>query len=228
MQKKQFVLRVLVGVLALTLLNISAFGVMKGNDSEGAFDTPDAPGAESVFSATVSVSMKQNIVQGACYFMQSYSDSLLFLDKIEQSELTGADYSEMQKRLTGAIEKMEKARSTYSNLKEMADVTPYNLGMIYELWFFDYQSLQAKNTLNSVIFLEVQNYLRKGDVRGVYAKMRLNTIGLLNLLNKIKNDVDAGKLPALSYIWKLNQSYSEAMLFGQYVAEVFCTISGKD
>jgi len=171
-------------------------------------------------------SIKSYIIEGAGYFLSSYSDTLLFLNKIEMSELIGVDYKELRAILYRAIENMEKARDAYSNLKQMADNTPYNQAMIDQLLSFDYAGFQNEKVLNNTIFKTVESYLSKGDVRGFFTLLLSNSEQILNKLYTIKAWVDTDTFPGLSTLWRVNQVFSETMFFGQYGAEVFYEITG--
>jgi hypothetical protein len=44
---------------------------------------------------------------------------------------------------------------------------------------------------------------------------------IIEQLQAVKTSMDAGTLPGISLLWRMNQAYSESLLTGQYIAEVF-------
>ncbi len=89
---------------------------------------------------------------------------------------------------------------------------------------FDYEKFQEERGLIPLIFNDVKGYLQYGDIRGVYDRELSGVLDILTLLEKIKEAIDANRLPAMNDLWRLNQKYGEALYFGQYVAEVFANI----
>jgi len=45
-----------------------------------------------------------------------------------------------------------------------------------------------------------------------------------DLLNKLKYSNDTSTIPDIPNIWKVNESTSETLVFGQYVARIFSAI----
>jgi hypothetical protein len=160
------------------------------------------------------------IVEGAGYFLDSHSSMQAFLNRVEMSDVKGVDYNELREILYNAIENMEKAREAYYNLKLKADNTPYKQVMIDKLLEFNYEGFKESNGLIPFIFERVKNYLSKGDVRGIYAEFVSNTEKILEKLYEIKISVDSDQFPDISNLWRINQVYSEYLLYGQYTSEV--------
>ena len=168
--------------------------------------------------------IRKYIIEGAGYFLKSNSNMQLFLNKIELSELNGMDYSELQNTINSAVENMENAKETYSNLISITKITPYNPSVIEKLQLFDYPGFQEENKLNSEIFKQVEAFLSIGDVTGLYIKFKLDIDSIIVLLYNIKSSVDNEKFPEISSLWLINQKYSELMLLGQYGSQVFFEI----
>ncbi|MCU0288919.1 MAG: hypothetical protein MUF15_21305 [Acidobacteria bacterium] len=216
---KQFsfaVLKVLTGVLVFCILQINGFSRLIGNGTSAAFDESGQTVIESY------------IIEGAGYFLKSQSDTLLLLNKIELSDLNGANFTELQQLVNNSITAMENATAKYSILIQTTDNTPYRSSIIDRLPSFDYNSFQEARGLNSVIFNQTLNYLANGDIRGFYRKLLSDTQDILDKLFFIKSNIDAGTIPPTSYLWRLNQSYANTFLFGQYAAEIFYDITGKN
>lgn len=214
-KKNQNVARILIAITAVIILSTNIYPRMIANDGECAYD-----GGKSY-------SIKSNIVAGAGYFLNSYSDALLLLNRVELADVNGIDYPELRETLYRAIENMEKAKDAYTLLTETAENTPYNRVFIDQLLLFDYAGLQKENALNSAVFTDVQALLAKGDVTGVFSRILAGTGTVLDTLYTVKDRVDAGKFPAVSDLWRLNAAYGETMMFGQSAAEVFASVKGS-
>jgi hypothetical protein len=204
---------------ALCVLSITAYALIYGNETDGGFGGGGfKTGASSI---------RTGVIEGAGYFLSSYSDILAFLNKIELAELKGIDYAELQKIIAGAVENMTNAKNTYLTLTQTADVTPYNLEVIEKLIAFDYGAFRREKQLNRVVFSQVESFLARGDIRGVYHRFLSIAEELLVRLNTIKADVDAGRFPFSEALWELNQDAAQALLFGQYTTEVFCRAAAQ-
>ena len=210
----------------LLLVTTSGMALVMGNDSDTSFfieemelkvlTTPD--------TSIPPLSLREYLINGAGYYLDSYSDALAFLKKVEMAELTGIEFSEMQALLNSALGNMEEANSNYTNLSIKAEYSTYNDAVVDELKKFPYEKFRKKHGLYKSTFNELVTFLRSGDVRGAYAKMQQNAEKLLTTIKDIKNTVDSSQFPDVPSLWRLNQSYSESMLFGQYMAGIFSKI----
>jgi len=167
-------------------------------------------------------------MEAAAYFLRSQSNFFSFLDKTELSDLEGIDYSTLRSIIHNAISNTENAKTKYTELVLVSGQTLYDPVIIDRLIHFDYISFQEMNGLNTPLFTETKNYLSAGDVNGVYSRLLAETQKILEKLLIIDASLDNETLPALTDCWRLTQSYSETLLFGQYVAEVFYEITGKN
>ncbi|MDQ1349941.1 MAG: hypothetical protein QG657_242, partial [Acidobacteriota bacterium] len=190
-QHKQFIVRVLIVTIALSLVYTNLYSRILGNkggcpyESETCEIVPvggDFAGA----AGTVTSSINTLIIEGAGSFLNSQAAALLFLNKIEMSEVTGLNYNDLRESLYRAIENMEMARNSYMNLTELAIATPYKLAVIKRLITFDYEGYQTRNGLNGDTFRKVEQYLGKGDVNGLFTEMLLGTKNLLDMLYALK------------------------------------------
>ena len=219
-QKKHLGLKMFFCVFFIFVINMNIYSYVIANRGDCAFSEGGGEG----ISIVKDISIKLYIIEGAGYFLNSYSDMHLFLNKVEMSELNGIDYKELRDILFRAIENMEKVKVAYYNLKQKADNTPYNQSVIDNLLSFDYQGFQKERGLNKQIFRDVKYYLSKGDVRGFFTILLSNTEQILSKLYTVKESVDAEKFPEISTLWRINQDYSGTMLFGQYASEIFQTV----
>jgi hypothetical protein len=218
-KKDQSITKVFIFVFIVFVFYVGVFPIVKANDSDGGFDPPDGEKSNS--------GIRRYVIEGAAYFLNAYSQITLFLNKIELSEIQGTDYNELQEIINRAAADMNAAKETYTTLKQIADITPYNQDVIAALADFDYQDFMEKNNLDGYVFEKVKNYLKKGDIRGIYDQSLLDTVEILNYLTTINTAVDAGKFPVLSDLWNLNQICSQSLLLGQYTSMIFHEILNK-
>ncbi len=181
-----------------------------------------APGCTSTLTLQVTApTLKTYIIESAGYFLNSHSSYQAFLNRIEMSETNGIDAGEFEDTIYSAIENMEKAKAAYANLKTVSEKTPYNQEMIDHLMIFDYDGFRVKYGLVEPIFEKVKTFLGKGDITGLDEAALANMDTILSKLYEIKSSVDKGLVPEIALLWRANQAYAEAQLFGQYVSEVF-------
>lgn len=214
--------RVLLGLAALVLFTLNGWTLVYLNGSVWTFEF----GEEEIAGAGDGT-LNDYVIEGAGYFLKANSDFMLFLEKAEMSELNGVDFNGLQVNLDNAILNMVSARDVYIQLKQKADITPYNPVVIDELAKFNYDVFRKKQGLNASIFEQVRGYLENGEVREVYGKIIADTEEILAIANAVKAKIDIGEFPELSSLWNLGQACSNSLLFGQYVARVFYEINVK-
>ncbi len=207
------VARILLAVFVLFFVHVNAFALIYGNESQKGFENPGGKSSGPT--------LETYVLQGAGYFLASYSDILQVLNKVELAQMNGIDYLELQKLAAHASDNIQGQINAYLNLTQLADATPYDQAVIDQLTGFDYAAFQQEKGLNIVIFTEVQCYLSKGDIRSLYHRFLAAGETLQAQLNVIKADIDAGRFPQPSDLWNLDQNAAQSLLFGQYTAEVF-------
>ncbi len=212
---KKSILKVFLGIFILGFFHWQGIARFIFNKSEMGYEEPGRTG------------IHQYVIEAAGGFLKSQSDFLLFLNQIEMEEINGIDFAELQQIINNAVAYMENARAKYKGLTQLAGITPYDQPTIPVLMGFDYTSFQGNKGLNSVIYNQVETYLSRGDVRGLYHRLLTDTQSILDQLTVIKSAVDAQAIPKNSDLWLVNKSYCEALLFGQYAAEIFYDIAGK-
>jgi hypothetical protein len=171
------------------------------------------------------MTIAQHVVEGGGYFLKSHSDILRFLGKIEISELHGVDFNQLQELINSAVTNMENAKYAYIALTQLANVTPYNEEIIRALAAFKYSKFRKLHSLDSFIFRRVRNYLKSGDVRGIYNRMLEDTERILDILYDIQQSIDASEVPEATYLWKLNHECFMSLVFDQYTSMVFYEIA---
>jgi hypothetical protein len=207
--------KIAVGTIFVMIIGVYSQALIMGNRGEIVY--PPDPGFKSV-------SIDSYIIEGAARFLAAYSNTLTLLNRVELSGVSGVDYKELGILVNSAISNMEKAKAAYGNLKQQAEATSYNREIIDILAVFDYTRFRESKGLNPVIFDRIQNYLVKGDVNGVWGFLYDKTETLLKKMYDVKSSVDTARFPGIENLWRLNQEFSETILFGQYAAEIFFEI----
>jgi hypothetical protein len=213
-QRKRIPLHIALLVICLLVCSGQGIGVIKGTGSSVAFES----------NLLKSSSVNQFVVEGASYFLKSHSSYLALLQQIEISEIEYIPLGILNETADTAISKMQDTISAYAQLKAWADVTPYNEDVVSSLKLFNYMEFQREHNLSPAIFWKVREYLKNGDVRGIYDKMLEDSNSILKSLAGIGVDLTVGKIPSNISLWSLNQFYLECLMFDQYVSMVFYAI----
>jgi hypothetical protein len=214
------ILRILLLITSLMMFTTNSFSWWWCNNSDSAYG---GDGGECLNTSTSLID--QYIVEGAGYFLDSYSYTLQFMRKVELAGSRELNYPDLNQLLDSALLSMQNARDTYKLLKETADITPYNPVVIEALNNFDYDRYCEENGLNDEIFNRVKSYLVKGQVTGIYGKLLADMETMIVLMRSIKINIDNNLFPPVKAVRKLNQTYSTSLLFGQYVAAVFADLN---
>ncbi len=170
-------------------------------------------------------SLDNYVIDGAGYFLEAYSNTLLLMKKIEWSNKEGLKTDELKLLVSHALKNMEAAREAYGNLARAADNTSYNPAIIEKLKNFDYDAFQKANGLNPTIFALVKAYLGNGEIRKLYYDFSSAVEEITGLLKQVKDQFEIGNFTPVKEIWKLNGLFSESLLFGQYVSQVLYGVS---
>ena len=179
----------------------------------------NAPGCTcEMITATSDLSIY--IVESAGYFFHSHSAFQAFLNRVELAEIKGINNQELKNILYSSIDNMEKAKGAYSNFITTSEKIPLNQVLIDQLARFDYANFRVKFGLLESPFEKVRIFLCKGDINGLDSAVLGNMNNILKQLYIIKSCVDKEEMPNISILWRLNQSFFEAQLFGQYMSEI--------
>ena len=171
-------------------------------------------------------SLDNYVIDGAGYFLEAYSNTLLLMKKIEWIGKEGLNTDEVKLLLEKALENIESAREAYDNLNRASDNTSYNPEFIEKLKKFDYDAFQKENGLNPAVFSPVKAYLVNGDIRKLFYDFSLTIGEITGLLKQVKEQINAGNFTPIKEIWKLNGLFSKSLLLGQYVSQVLYSIQG--
>jgi hypothetical protein len=165
--------------------------------------------------------LEDYVIEGAAYFLDSYSN---FLKLLKQAELGKWNPVESEKAVEAAIINMQYAVNEYKVLNQKMESHQYDQKSIDDLKKFDYNTLQKKHRLIGPIFHNVRDYLRDGKIREVYKRMLYDCKDILDALKVMQGKLKQNMFPGKTTMWDFNQSYSQALLFGEYAARVFIEI----
>lgn len=207
--------KVCLGVAVILLFTMQASALWYLNDWEIIY------GDYGTYESTNSTSLRGYVVEGGGHFLKSYSDYLLFLNKLEVAELNDLDYTELQAILNNAIENMEHARAQHLELRKNAAWMPYSEWAIDALNHFNYDEYQKKYDLIKPVFNQVKSYLENGLLLELQNQSITQIDKILVLAYQVKVQVDAGQFPDLITTYNLSEAYSQSLSFGQYAARVF-------
>jgi len=222
--KKFLFLTLITGCLSV----ITVMGIVSGNDSCGIFEplgcnTGGNGGSETGNTSytQADITLGRLITEGAANFTLSYSYTMRVSNLIELSELEGLNDVELRECLYSAIKHMELSAYNYYVLVQVSTPLKYKEDVKSKLEKMEYLELKDRKGIHSCVFDSVVSYLSVGDVKGVYQKFYNDSSNILGILYDIKKNVDNNLFPEIESIWRLNQGYSESLLFGQFVTEVF-------
>ncbi len=213
--KKNIMSKAFMGIFVFGFFVVNTFPYFIANGSGSGFQSPG------------NTDIHTGIMEAAGFFLESHANFLLLLQKIEVAELYGTDYIELQQLIDNAVFHMENAWAKYSALSLSAHRTPYNPVIISQLMNFNYLSFRASTGLESVIAEDVGSYLTRGDIRGVYLRLMVDSQQILGRLIAIKSSLLVETFPAIPDLWQINQDFYRVLFFGQYTARIFFEITGK-
>ncbi|MGE5344109.1 MAG: hypothetical protein ACM3SY_21800 [Candidatus Omnitrophota bacterium] len=218
--KKSTIKIIIMAVILLCLLQVNSYSLFIVNAGEKCFEE------QTVLQFTESSnSMESDIVNGAGYFLKSYSDTLLALNLVETSTPGSLDTNGFRVLLKNAMGNMMNAVANYRHLEASANATPYKPVMIQRLQNFDYMGLCAAKGLNESIMRKVASFLSSGDVRGVFENTLAQSQTILKLQQSIYYLQGTSIFQNVELLWRLNNKLAESVLFGQYCAQVFNAIN---
>jgi len=151
------------------------------------------------------------IADGACSYMDSYSCFLAYLKEYE------AGNSDQKNALFKAYENIIAADDIYIKIIEVSATYSYKETAIDRLKNFDYDTYGKTFDLNPRVFAQVRRLLAKGDVRGLFQEIEKRFRTLAGYLVTSRTEI----IPEKTDLWRINQTYAETLLFGQYAAEIF-------
>lgn len=164
------------------------------------------------------------IVNSASNLLQSASEAFLFMNEVEIAGQSGPNINAALQRIDLAAAKVAQALSDVMNIIAIDREIGYDAQRTSSLKAFDYIGFARANGLNQEIMAQVTVYLAKGNILGFHQQHGRNLVALLNILNRIKDDLNAGKLSENKVLWSLLHQYNATMMFANYASLVFYTI----
>jgi hypothetical protein len=211
------IVKMLIASLIVLLVNINVYARVFNNGAGGGFKEDGEKSASKEGEGTI----EDFLIVGGGYYLNACSDIQKFLNMYEMQNENGIDYSEWQKVINSALANMNNAVDTYDRLIKKAEVTPYNETVIGWLMAFDYTGFMKKNGLNSVVFQQVAEFLKRGDITGLFGRVYSDLTEINEILSAIKEDVYISTIPEISMIWQINESCATLSLLGSYTSRVF-------
>ncbi len=215
----KFKLKILIGIVCIAMA-IHGFSLICGNGAGTAY-TNDGSEADSKNSGNT---INLLIEDAAAHFMLSKSDILYFSNLYEMAD-SGIDFNQWRESIDNAIYNLEKSQKFYSNIIQTAEATPYNMPVLEKLANFNYLAFVSSNNLNTSIMQQVESFLSRGDITGMFKEISDKLKAVDAVLRAIDNEVTIDTIPGVESVWRLNNEVSEFMLFGEYVAMVFYEIN---
>jgi hypothetical protein len=222
-KRKQLIFKVLILCMTIFLFKSDAFSVILTNRGGDAYED-DGGGKSNCMDIKENSIIEDYIEEGGGYFLNTYSNIMSISNRIETANLQGIDYEELKKILDIALINIKNARTTYALLIQTALNTPYYQEVISKLENFHYHSFMTDRSLNSVIFMEVEGYLKNGNITGTFIRIHSSFLKIEELLLLIKDELSLNKMPELSKIWEVNEEASRTLIFGQYITRIFYAI----
>lgn len=213
-------------IFFVAIVNGLVFGWIAHNQSEcnfvGECTTQTCQGSTNTAGSTP---IKFYIVEGGSYLYKANSKILQFFGLVEAGEIYGIDYDELKNVVGLAIQNQELAVDSYTTLISVAEGKSYNPEKTDQLKKFYYESYKRKNSLNGDVFDKVKNYLSNGDILGSYRETYYESLLTLHTLYSIYQTIESRQLPEYRVLWRLNQRLLQALLFGQYCAEIHMNLN---
>jgi hypothetical protein len=222
--KSYIIFKIAVVLLFSIFFSVQGFALIEGNGSGGAYG--DSANGDSTGKRLADAYNIENIViEVAGYSLKAKASLNKMLYIVETQGVAVLSGDEFAFELDNTIQAMKEAVSTYYSLIRVAEVTPYNPVVIKKLQNFDYYGYYWRNDLNYSIFRVVSNYLRIGNVTGIYRRSKEKMQNILDLLVFFRDELGEERQVKMSDLRKVNEKMSEEAIFGSYIAGVFEAIN---
>jgi hypothetical protein len=164
------------------------------------------------------------IIGGTSLLLQSNSYAFLLLNEVEIAEINGFDHYYALDLTTTALRKLQKAKARYLEVVGIRKNATYSDDFNQKYNAFDYERFALENNLNQEIMAEVAFFLKRSDIKGVFARAVEKIDDILYTLREIKTIISEGRQPDIQLFWTLLQRYNTLGLFGNYATIMFNTI----
>ncbi len=211
------IVKFLIGILIVFLVTINVSPRVWNNGAGGGYEENEENGVSK--ESTI----EDYLIAGGGYYLNScrYINKFLYLYEMQNGNGISIDYNEWEQVIDNALANMTHAVETYDRLIKKAEVTPYNETVIAWLMAFDYTGYMNDNGLNSVVFQCLAEFLKRGDITGLFKFIYSGLTDITEMLGSIKEDVSMNKLPEISIVHELNESCATLSLLGSYTSRVF-------
>jgi len=223
MKHKHQIFMVLMVIFTAILFVLNAYPFINHNGAGGGYEGSGEGGSPGI-QAVENQSIEYYIMAAGTYYLESSTQVQILLKLVEQQDIQGINYTEMQSVVNRALDYMQMAKDTYEQLIHKAEATPYNEAFSAKLRDFDYKSFMGKNGLNPILFDLVRLYLQNGDITGMFKRTYADVTGMVELLIKIRETVSQNLMPDISLFRQLNEKQALSSIFGSYAARVFSEI----
>jgi hypothetical protein len=224
MKHRQSIFMVLLVTFTAVIFAVNAYPFIFANGAGGGYGGNGDEGSTGIQSVDYQ-SIEYYIQAAGTYYLEANSNIQTILKLVEQQEIRGVNYFEMQMVVNRALYYMQMAKQTYWKLILEAEATPYNETALAKLRDFDYESFMEKNSFNPVLFDLVRQYLQNGDITGMFKRTYADVSVMIDLLVNIRDTVSQYRLPSISLFRQLNERQALASVFGSYAARVFSEIN---
>ena len=223
--KSSIFVKILTVCIFIFIINLdNAHGYIWQNGAGGGYDS----GGDGLYgiagTAVINNTIEGYITMGAGYYLDANTKFQEYLTMVEMQDIRGVDFFAMKKTAGDSLVNMENAVTIYMVLIKQAEVTPYNDTVTARLKDFDYRSFMLENNLVPSVFAEAAGYLQKGDITGLLKKAHNDLVEIAAGLKAIDEELSLNRVPRLSQLWQLNETFSRVSLFGSYTARVFAAV----
>ena len=223
---RNLILKVLLVVYISIMVQINLFAYICHNGSGSGYESGSGGSSvETSKASTISNPIENYIIEGAGHYLKGNASIQSLLNLVELQDMNGIDAAEMMQLVNNALDNIIRARETFAKLIDTAEATPYNPVVIERLHHFDYETFMTINSLNPVIFKELQSYLYRCDITGTFKRSYYNIYNIEWLLVSIQKGLSSNNLPGLPVFWQLNELCADTTLFGSYAARLFYEIN---
>lgn len=202
-------------ILLLTLtFNLSAYLTLNNTDE--------------VFPENKQEYIGKMMVNGASGFLASYSSALLIINQDNNSTTSSVNNEISLNTLENAISMLVESKKFYSEALISGEKSGYIKELQEKLIAYPYNNLVKSENMNPVIAAEVVSYLRNGDIIGLYKRNIERIDDIMGKLQCLRTNLISGNNNADDLTWDILNSYSEAVLFGNYATILSREAYGAD
>jgi hypothetical protein len=165
-------------------------------------------------------------IEAAGLFLQSNSDFQAFLKKVELSEIYVVNYEELRELINSVIYSMEMAHLKYKKVWQISKQLERNPVVLRKISGLDYRLILEEKRMIPFIFIEVENFLKPGNMSGAFEKIYNDTVEILQVMKSLRTLLESNFID-IPLCWDVNRRLFETELFGQYISQVFYEIRNQ-